>query len=686
MKKLIAPIKNIQFTEKSVPWMLLVACILAFGLLITNLGYFQDDWNYVFNFYTYGEKGLLDFLQHDGRPYAIWVYDLGFRLLGYAPLGWHLATLIIRWFVAVIFWMIFKALWPQAAWQNFVAALFFVLYPFFTLQPLAVAYSLHWTGYLLLGLSLFFMIIAQKRHFWTYTALAIIFQVAHLLTLEYFAGIEFLRPILLWFMLSSSSGNNQKRFLHTIRQWLPYFLVFSSYFFWRGFIYQAATEGRNTPTGLIALMQDPITTIITNLNHVISDVALILITSWYKLLTPEYLDFRVSENRIIFILTVLSFSIFLLYFKQRKEQENPETPVTSRQMLFVGVMALFLGLLPAYGANFIMYQKIEPWNTRFGLGSLFGAALIITIAIESIVKVSKTRWIIIAMLTALLIGWHLHYTNDYRWAWEKQVNFYRQLYIRAPEITPNTAILTEGEFLMYMGDYPTSYGVNLVYTPQENNFIDQRKAYYWFFPLVEFYNKFEQHLNGEPFSKLRAGLVFEGDPEGSFTITFEPGLGQCLWVMRPEYAKLKSLSQPTRQMASISFVERIKQAPENPDSFLLKYLYTHPEQDWCYYYEKADLAYQYEEWDNVIRLWKSANQEGLKPQNGFEYLPFIEAYAHTGDWKTAQRMTRVSQKTMQGIDPLLCGIWSKLDNDTPNSTVKEGALLLIRENLICDQE
>jgi hypothetical protein len=569
---------------------------------------------------------------------------------------------------------------------NFTAALLFLLYPFFTLQPLAAAYIMHWTGYLFYSLSIFFMLQAVRKRSWIFTSLAIFMQLTHLLTLEYYAGIEFLRPIFLWVLFSSTEISTRKKIYRTLKAWSPYFIAFIIYFIWRGFIYQAATEGRNSPSGLIALMQDPIKTIITNLNHVISDVALILTTSWYKLLTPEYLDFRVSENRLIFIISVLSFGIFLFYFRQRKEQENPESPVPRRQMLFVGIMALFLGLLPAYAADFIMYQKIEPWNSRFGLGSLFGAALIITIAIESIVKVSKTRWIIIATLTALLIGWHLHYTNDFRWAWNKQVNFYRQLYIRAPEIAPNTAILTEGEFLMFMGDYPTSYGVNSIYATQEESFDNIRRTDYWFFPLVEFYNKFEQHLNGEPFSKLRAGLVFEGDPEGSIAITFEPGLGQCLWVMRPEYAKLKSLPQPTRQMASISFVERIKQAPENPDSFLLKYLYTHPEQDWCYYYEKADLAYQYEEWDEVIRLWKSANQNGLQPENGFEYLPFIEAYAHLGDWDTAKSMTRTSQKTMQGINPLLCDIWQKLDDDTPESTAKEGALLLIREDLRCGQE
>ena len=138
-------------------------------------------------------------------------------------------------------------------------------------------------------------------------------------------------------------------------------------------------------------------------------------------------------------------------------------------------------------------------------------------------------------------------------------------------------------------------------------------------------------------------------------------------------------------LATISYVDRIQLAPQNEDSFLLKYLYTNPEQDWCYFYEKADLAYQYEEWDEVIQLWEVAKQNEKQPANGFEYLPFIESHAHTGDWITAKKMTASSQKTMQGIEPLLCQIWSRLDSNPPDSTEKESVILSVRDDLRCEQ-
>ena len=163
MKKFVAPIKNIQFTDKSVPWILLAACILAFGLLIPKLGFFQDDWNFVFNSYAFGSKGIADFLRYDGRPFAAWVFDSGFALLGFKPIYWHIAELLIRWLTAYTLWLVFRTIWPNYKWQTLTASLLFVLYPFFTLQPLAVTYTLHWTGYLLYALSIYFMLRAQTK-------------------------------------------------------------------------------------------------------------------------------------------------------------------------------------------------------------------------------------------------------------------------------------------------------------------------------------------------------------------------------------------------------------------------------------------------------------------------------------------------------------------------------------------
>ncbi len=73
-----------------------------------------------------------------------------------------------------------------------------------------------------------------------------------------------------------------------------------------------------------------------------------------------------------------------------------------------------------------------------------------------------------------------------------------------------------------------------------------------------------------------------------------------------------------------------KAAPPNPDIFG-----SEPAHNWCYYFEKADLARQGRDWQTVLPLEKQAKTQSLAPKFGPEYIPFIEAHAQIGDWQTS---------------------------------------------------
>ena len=64
-----------------------------------------------------------------------------------------------------------------------------------------------------------------------------------------------------------------------------------------------------------------------------------------------------------------------------------------------------------------------------------------------------------------------------------------------------------------------------------------------------------------------------------------------------------------------------------------------PPHNWCYYYEKAELARQNEDWAGIVDLGAQASARGLSPGDALEWLPFIEAYVRTGDLKTARELS-----------------------------------------------
>jgi hypothetical protein len=56
-----------------------------------------------------------------------------------------------------------------------------------------------------------------------------------------------------------------------------------------------------------------------------------------------------------------------------------------------------------------------------------------------------------------------------------------------------------------------------------------------------------------------------------------------------------------------------------------------PPHEWCYFYQKAELALQSENWEEVIRLVEEASQRGLVPDDPIEWMPFLQAYAYMGE-------------------------------------------------------
>jgi hypothetical protein len=84
-----------------------------------------------------------------------------------------------------------------------------------------------------------------------------------------------------------------------------------------------------------------------------------------------------------------------------------------------------------------------------------------------------------------------------------------------------------------------------------------------------------------------------------------------------------------------------------------------PAHTWCYYFEKADLARQMQDWPTILKLGAEAKAKGLGSNSGSEYLPFIEAYARTGQWSQAFEMSQNAQNNTAGLKPVLCNNWQR---------------------------
>jgi hypothetical protein len=96
-----------------------------------------------------------------------------------------------------------------------------------------------------------------------------------------------------------------------------------------------------------------------------------------------------------------------------------------------------------------------------------------------------------------------------------------------------------------------------------------------------------------------------------------------------------------------------------------------PPHEWCYYFEKADLARQKKDWQEIIRLAEGAKGQNLWPRNPSDWLPFIEAYIRSGDIENAKSLMDTSLRDEKYL-PGICYSLNRISKDAELSVqIKE---------------
>jgi hypothetical protein len=588
---------------------------------------------------------------------------------------------VLRFLTAALFWLSVRQVWPGMSALTGWLALLFAIYPIFTLQPLAVAYTLHWAMYLLFMLSLFLMLYAVRhpRVFVPLTIVAVLLEAFHLICIEYFSGLELSRPIFLWLLFSSLPRG--ERFKRTLRASLPYLIVLALYVVYRSAYADLYGFDRfGLLTTLSGLIQSPLSGLARIVQYMAQDLVYVVLSPWYSAVDPQVIEPARLSTYLIFG-SVVVFAVAAYYVITRSEPgqlaDEPQ-PLPGRQLAVAGLASVILALLPFWVAGLSIFQKNQLWSDRLALAAMPGASMIVIGVVVTLVERPRYRNLVLSALLGLGISLPVQTARSYQASWDKQEQLYWQLHWRAPSIQPNTLLASDQEILFFMGVYPTAFALNVLY-PQAEQW---PAASYWFNAGLEHVN-WSDFSAGQPASFGKYTEVFNATRDGVLAITFDPANDQCLWVLRPEYADLRGLSSFAKTWLSVSSPGRILSSPDpapQPQIFG-----TEPPHGWCYYYEKADLARQYQQWGTVSQLWKQASQKGLRPGNSIELLPFIEAFARSGDWATAQKLTMQAHTLPVPSVSVLCDVWRDLGSTAQASPGRDTTVAALQSSLGCQK-
>jgi len=657
--------KRLVFRPQSVPVALFLLAVLSYGMYIPFLGLVGDDWPYLWVYHTAGAGGYASFVAGD-RPLSAWVYVLFTPILGETPGLYHASLLMLRWLSAVGLWWVLRLVWPQherpIAWVSFL----FLVYPGFKQQFIPLEFILHFVVLDLFLLSLGAMVLAVRQVRWRWALLAVAAAgAAGMFSIEYFVGLELLRPILLWVVLGQPGLTKMRRAGQVLLYWLPNLLVLAAFGVWRVFIFKFPSY---RPTLLENFRQSPARALFSTALRVLSDLREVTLGAWRQVLKMPEQPEQIAFYAVLVVLTLALALLYLLRLRSGEDRDWVFTP------LLLGGFALFVCGWPFWVPE-IPVELTFPWD-RPTLAFMLGVSLVLVGLVEMFQ--ARFRPYLLALLLALAVG--LHYQNAmlYRGEWETLRQYYWQMSWRIPGLRPGTSILGEQIPLYYHADSSLTPPLNWIYAPESAGM----EFRYKLFDLDARMNKENSKFELTPDKTIEhtyRGYRFAGSTSQALLVYYNPKA--CLRVLSQEDRYLPDLPKRTGEHLEISNLEQIV-VDANPAARPPAVLGSEPAHGWCYYFEKADLARQQTDWAQVAALGKEAFAAGLFASDLSELLPFVQGFAQTGDWKEAGRLSD-EVNTNSSLRPALCSVWAQINRKPNLSAEEEEKVKTIRKALEC---
>ena len=673
--------KIVSFITHPIMLLLLVS-IMVYGVFVPLLGYFWDDMGMAWNSDVFGNEGIARYFTTK-RPVWAWFYQLSNLLLGKEPWQWQVFGIFWRWICASGFYLLVRQLWPGSKEPALFASFFFLLYPGFEQQYIGLIYGhffLIFSSYLF-SVILSIYALTHKKYRKLAVIVAIVLSAINVFSMEYYFMLELLRPVFFWVLLPEKFERLIYKLKRVFLLWLPYLSTLLASAFWRTFIFEYQTVEYHL-NNLDLLKTNPWQGILFIAKTVVHDV-------WWTALGMWQLAFQIpskavfGERATLLYLGVMAgiVVLFILVFIVSKHfQERADSQQHKQSLLFLllGFIALFPAGVPFWVTGLTLTPSFS--GDRYSIPFILGSSLIFTGVLFLLPKKPYLRRLLFIILIALAGGLHSRHGVNFQRDWEMHQRFMWQMVWRMPSLEAQTAIFTQELPLKYYSDHSLTGALNWTYDPNPNSFDIKYALYY---PTVRSGGTLSEQIDHNQTIDHNLGMgYFRGNTSQSITLYYNPPA--CLRIIDYEIeAENTMLPLYIREASKVSSTVWILSEPQTqPPTFLYQ---PEPSPNWCYYFEKADLARQYGDWETVVEIGNTALSLEDNANDPAERLPFIEGYAHTGDWQRALMLTQDSLNVTGAMQPVLCALWQRIDTETANAPEKDAALIQLQDLLNCQR-
>jgi hypothetical protein len=600
---------------------LMLVAALTYLPLINQLGYTHDDWYLMASARAEGPGVFREIFSVD-RPLRALVMIPAYKLFGEHVLYYNLSAVVFRLLGALALLWILRMLWSRERIATLLMALLFLVYPGFLSQTNGIDYQSHIVG---LAAALCSVALTLQTQF-TENRLSksilhlfsILLGLLYLGQMEWYIGIEFFRWACVFVYISRSADTLLQKISQTIQRAYPALAIPLVFLTWRILFFEGERGATDIGVQFENVKLYPLQTLYHWGVQVLQDLFDVFFSAWVIPLS-QLTGYIQTWGFLVAIIT----AALIIFFIRKAANAEPSQPDNYREAILLGLLTAIAGLIPIAMVN---REVSFPAYSRYSLIASIGVAIFISALLMNI----KAKLLRNSILTTLLIiALLVQHANTIKQVRETSATntFWWQVAWRAPQFEKDTTLIANYPVVIEE-DYFVWGPASLIYYPEKQN------------PKNIQPGLFAAVLNAESITKIQTRERQEYDNRKhiityknyrNFVLLNQPSINSCVHVIDghfPEYSR--GDSQSIQAIGPYSEIEHVL-ADETPHTPPVIVFGLEPAHGWCYYYQKADLARQQGNWNKVLEIGQQAFDQGLSPNDPIEWMPFLQAYAQTGN-------------------------------------------------------
>ncbi len=570
------------------------------------------------------------------RPARGPLFEAYFQLFGINPLPYHMASFLWRLLSGLSAWWLFKLMFPRRRDEAFLMGLLFLIYPGYLRWMEGFENQPRILGALLEVVSICLTLFAlrsgsrvSKISAWLG---AIITGWAYLALVDFAIGMEVFRLacIFILYFDPSSISISIRKWAAAIKNWGIVFLIPAGFMLWRMLIFKNERPATDVGLQLGSLVSSPLSTGLWWFVRLFQSAVETMVLAWTG---PNFqVLFGLRLNTIMLGLVVAFSAAAIVVFFEYLQKKVPAQSIFiendengwQHQAIWAGILGVVFGVAPVILAN--RYVAFDHYS-HYLLPASLAASLLAAGFVYSI-RSPHVRNILIAVMVILACLTHFSVADQVISEEKAYRVFWQQAAWRIPGLSAGTTLMVNYPGINYGEDVDAAAGpANFIYYPSQTN---QLPAVYQLVALPQMDYVTKDVINGgdKPYEyRTHTGVI----NYSKLLIMVQPSDSSCVHVQDAQWPRITD--QDTDQVLLLAKYSRIENIEADGKSPILDPVIfgAEPAHTWCYYYEKAELALQKQDWQEIIRLGKEVNQHELHPVDRIEWAPFLQAYAFSGD-------------------------------------------------------